>query len=71
MHGSMDMGGKMISETKELTSLVKAVATLRALPYQYETEAGGSEKKRAYMRPTATSNTLSLNANCAKPPQRD
>ena len=70
MHGSMDMGGKMISETKELTSLVKAVATLKAQPYQPRLKTQ-YEWERAYMRPTATSNTLSLSANCAKPPQSD
>jgi hypothetical protein len=66
INGRRDIGGNKISDTSELTTEVKAVAILRT----EEPMRGKSLPNRdqnTYIKPTATSNTLSRRMNWRKP----
>ena len=63
--------GKSKSDTKLLTTLVNAAASLQAfscVPHRKLLRRGAIESKdgNPYMRPTATSRTLSLNRKSVK-----
>ena len=63
------MGGSRISETNEVTTVVKAAAMLFVVRFKGERREGegrGGERE-TYIKPTATSRTLSWRAKSEKP----